>query len=89
MPHTGPGSRVVVSWSCLLTASGTPPLGYLAGRVVTPASPDRPPREGEAGHRSRLCAFEQYLFPHGGDVDDGVAQPARGVRQNKDCVEPI
>ena len=35
----------------LSTAGGTPPLGYLAGRVVTPASPGIPPREGEAGPR--------------------------------------
>jgi hypothetical protein len=29
----------VSKWSCLSTAGGTPPLGYPAGRVVTPASP--------------------------------------------------
>jgi hypothetical protein len=32
------------------TAGGNPPLGYPAGRVVTSASPGRPPREGKAGH---------------------------------------
>jgi hypothetical protein len=42
----------VSKWSCLSTAGGTPPLGYLARRVVTPASPGRPPREGGAGHSS-------------------------------------
>jgi hypothetical protein len=36
----------VSKWSCLSTAGGTPPLGYPAGRVVTPASPDRPPPRG-------------------------------------------
>jgi hypothetical protein len=42
------GTRLGVwcKWSRLSTAGGTPPLGYPAGRVATPASPDRPPREG-------------------------------------------
>jgi hypothetical protein len=38
----------VSKWSCLSTAGGTSPPGYSAGRVVTPASPGRRPREGEA-----------------------------------------
>jgi hypothetical protein len=32
-----------------------PAAGYPAGRVVTNASPGRPPREGEAGHSSPPC----------------------------------
>jgi hypothetical protein len=71
--HFGDGTAWQVSWSCLSTAGGTPPLpgggdtshvsgaasrqlvvphrgGTPAGRVVTPASPGRPSREGEAGH---------------------------------------
>jgi hypothetical protein len=51
VPHRwGTRLRVWCKWSCLSTAGGTPPLGYPAGRVVTPASPGRPPREGGAGH---------------------------------------
>jgi hypothetical protein len=43
--------RGVSKRSCFSTAGGTPMLGYPAGRVDTPASPGRPPREKEAGHR--------------------------------------
>jgi hypothetical protein len=52
VPHRW-GTRLGVwcKWSFVSAAGGSPPLGYPAGRVVTPASPDRPPREGEAGHR--------------------------------------
>ena len=48
------GTLALSKWSCLSTAGGTPLLGYPAGRVVTPASPVRPPREEEAGHRCRV-----------------------------------
>jgi hypothetical protein len=42
--------RPLSKWSRRSTAGGTPPLGYPAGRVVTPASPGRPPSRGGAGH---------------------------------------
>jgi hypothetical protein len=53
VPHCWcyPAGRVVQveppldSWWCPTAA------GFPAGRVDTPASPGRPPREGEAGHR--------------------------------------
>jgi hypothetical protein len=63
VPHRW-GTRLGVwcKWSCLSTAGGTPPLGYPAGRVVTPASPDRPPREGEAGRP--VCVLSSAPLPY-------------------------
>jgi hypothetical protein len=44
------GGVIVISGAASRQLVVPQPRGYLAGRVVTPASPGRPPREGEAGH---------------------------------------
>jgi hypothetical protein len=44
----------VRKWSCLSAAGGTSPLGYPAGRVDTPASPDRPPRGAARDSRENI-----------------------------------
>jgi hypothetical protein len=59
-------------WSCLSTAGGTPPRGYLAGRVVMPASPVRFPSRG--GSRAIDVAFP--LLCLGAHQDRNAPTPA-------------
>ena len=56
----GPHVALVSKWSHLSAAGNTPPQGYPAGRVVTPASPVSPPRD-MLGARRRCCVTLQPL----------------------------